>query len=402
MTRWRRRIALAGVAMAVALLAPVAGQSAAVAATAAAAATTATTSSTATSSSATPTAVTPTPGVIASVASVSPISPPATPTDTVVTIVVSITNNTTATLGNLRIQAVRDVPIIRQTTLDAMLAHPAPPTDADLTQPMPTVNLSATIASQHTLQVSYQFPASTIRQTGGVCLCQDGIYPLDLSIYATSDGQPLHRVGWVQTYLISITSTPAPIQVSWLWPLIDVPHRLDNDQVFTDDDLTASVQPGGRLDRALQVLEQVGVQDKLTVAIDPELIDELQVMSTGYRIQQGTSSIVGTGGPLAAAWLRRLRAVLDKFSPTDVTLTPYDDPDVDAVTEAGLTWATTMPPAMRQRVQTALGRTFGSTLAWPPGETVTPAALAQLIQGERPPSSSTTPPCRAAARPTRR
>ena len=57
--------------------------------------------------------------------------------------------------------------------------------------------------------------------------------------------------------------------VTWLWPLIDRPHRITTstnggaDAVFIDDDLAVAVATSGRLDRALQVLEQIGPQSQV-------------------------------------------------------------------------------------------------------------------------------------------
>ena len=335
--------------------------------------------------------------ITTTVASVSPISPPAVVTDTIVTVVVSVTNNTNATLQKLSIQAVRDAPIIRQSTLDATLAHPAPPVDFDLTQPLTSVSYPNSVAAHQTLQLSYRFPASTTRESGGVCLCQAGIYPIDLSIFAASSSKSsTTQIGWMQTYLISSTAAVSPIQVSWLWPLIDRPHRLSDDDLFSDDDLAASVSVGGRLDRALQAIEKAtevfpaGTPSNppapspaapvrssgITLAIDPELIDELAVMASGYRVRQGSGYAIGTNGAPATAWLGRLRAVLPQVR---LTLTPYDDPDVNAVLAAGLSWAAALPLKMHQRIDAVLATTTSSTLAWPPGETVTPAALTQLV-----------------------
>ncbi len=117
------------------------------------------------------------------------------------------------------------------------------------------------------------------------------------------------RLGFVATYLPAFYQKPAPDRVTWLWPLIDQPHRLLQDAVFTDDQLAGTVALGGRLDRALQVVEQVGPTIPLTLVVDPELIDELAVMAsnTGYRVQSGAHTVSGTGRPAAVAWLDRLR-----------------------------------------------------------------------------------------------
>jgi Family of unknown function (DUF6049) len=311
--------------------------------------------------------------------STAPIAPPAQATDTTVTVRVSIANNTDNTLQQIQLRGVRDSPIIRQGALDDMLAHPVPPVDSNLTQPMPTLKYTDSIPPHSTTELTYQFPASSIRESGGVCLCQSGIYPIDLSAYAATTARATpSQVGWVQTYLVSVASTPVTEQVSWLWPLTDRPHRLSDSAVFTDDALASEISTGGRLDRALQVLEQVGPTSKVTVVIDPELLAELQQMVDGYRIQSGAATVTGTEGAAAADWLRRLRAVI---STTPIALTAYGDPAVDASVAAGLVWNAPLPGPMAVQVEQALGRVVtaaDSALAWPPDETLTPAALTEL------------------------
>jgi hypothetical protein len=317
--------------------------------------------------------------ITATLVSTTPVAPPVQTTDTLVTVIVSVTDNSDSDLQQVQIRAVRDSPIIRQSALDGMLAHPTTPADASLTQSLPTMKYPLTIAAHTSVQLTYQFPASSIRQSGGVCLCQSGIYPIDLSVYAaTSSRASASQVGWIQTYLISVASPPVTEQVSWLWPLLDRPHRLSDTTPFIDDDLAGEVAPGGRLDRALQVLEQVGPTSQVTVVLDPELIDELQQMATGYRVVDGATSVAGKGGPAAADWLRRLRAVIAQLP---IALTSYGDPAIDASTAANLSFNPPLPPAMAARVEQALGRAVtpaDSALAWPPDETVTPAALARL------------------------
>ena len=104
----------------------------------------------------------------------------------------------------------------------------------------------------------------------------------------------------------SFTSAPtAKAQVGWLWPLLDRPHRLKRDDIFSDDDLASEVEPGGRLDKLLSVLEHVAGKVPMTVLTDPDLIDELAVMSSpaGYRVVTPSGLIRGTGGSDAAGWL---------------------------------------------------------------------------------------------------
>ncbi len=320
-------------------------------------------------------------GVQMELISTSPIAPPVAPTDTTVTVTVTITNNTDSPLTSLQIRGVRDSPIVRSSVLDNMLAHPQQPSDDSLTQPMPTTRYAAAVPAHSSAQFDYSFLASSIRESGGACLCQAGIYPIDLSAFAATGGSnnsSSTQLAWVQTYIVSATSAPASQQVSWLWPLIDRPHRLGDGLPFFDDDLATSVADGGRLDRALRTLEQLTAGSQVTVVIDPELIDELVQMSTGYRVQVGGGTVAGTGSAAAAAWLGRLRTVLATLP---FTLTPYGDPAVNAVAAAHLTWPSRLTEGVQARVTAALGRAptpADATLAWPPTGSLTPAALTDL------------------------
>jgi Family of unknown function (DUF6049) len=309
------------------------------------------------------------------VVQVSPNVPPSTTAVTPLDVTITITNTTSAPMSRLQLQITREPPIASTDDLRQELANPV----EGRSQPfrLPSVNLDGDLAPKQTRTVSVTLTTSTdSNATGSLCLCRTGVYPLDFALHASGgsvSGTP--ERGWTQTYIPS--SGDAQMDVSWLWPLIDRPHRATLDATFIDDDLAASVAEGGRLDRALSALEQASSIASVTLVIDPELVDELVVMSHSYRIISATGAIqVGTGGPAAQQWLDRLKAVLAEVA--GYSLTPYADPDVDALTRAGMTWATSMPPAMAQRLSTALGITDLHDIAWPAGETVTPAALARL------------------------
>ncbi len=67
-------------------------------------------------------------------------------------------------------------------------------------------------------------------------------------------------------------------------PLTDRPHR-DALGAFFDDDLAALVRPGGRLDRVLRAAETAAIPAGMrTLAVDPELLEELRAMSSGYVV----------------------------------------------------------------------------------------------------------------------
>jgi hypothetical protein len=289
------------------------------------------------------------------------------------------------TQQDVTVQGERGAPLQTQAALDAALADPNPPTTPG--QPIPahpaaTAHLDPGLPST----VLFQTRTSTIDDGSGICLCAArAVYPLFFSAHTTSSAGVDQLLGAVATYLPAFY--PAgfheqllPTHVSWLWPLLDRPHRLASETEFTDDDLAAEVSSGGRLSRALQVVEQVGDSVPITLLIDPDLLDELWVMAhEDYQVRDGTKLVAGVGKDAAASWLAELRSVLTTDAGVQVELTPYADPDVQALSAAGLTWANGVPPAMTAHVTQCLaGRPLDGTIAWPAAGALSPNTLSTL------------------------
>ncbi|MEP7020828.1 MAG: DUF6049 family protein, partial [Pseudonocardiales bacterium] len=163
------------------------------------------------------------------------------------------------------------------------------------------------------------------------------------------------------------------------------PHRLTGDTVFTDDKLAALVD-GGRLDRVLHVIETAGRQVAMTLVIDPELIDELAVMSAGpYTYEVDGKPVDGTGTAAATKWLARLRAALAANPKLEVDFTPPADPDIESLTRNGLAWNADLSEAANTRVTAALGGYPVSTMvAWPADGVLSADTLSTVVhQGAR-------------------
>jgi hypothetical protein len=318
--------------------------------------------------------------VTMTIADVRPNSPEVSQTLKPLEVSLTLVNTTGQTLQNVVISAARSDPIFSQSALDAALARPKPqPPSSASVAPLDTT-LKATLAPHATVDLLYR-TTTGIPTDADVCLCANAIYPIYFTALYTPPSGPTVRLAVAQTYLPSFKDQPAKMRVSWLWPLLDRPHRLYQVRTFSDDNLAKEVSPGGRLDQLLSVVENVGDHAvPMTLVTDPDLIDELYIMTTGYRIRTGKTVVVGTGGPAAAAWLARLRQALadDKM---ELTFTTFADPAVEALSQAGLTWSSELSnPAQAAAAKVRIGKALGGTIppadiVWPSGLTITRPTL---------------------------
>ena len=248
----------------------------------------------------------------------------------VITISGTLRNTGDATVTRLGLRLQRGAALATRGQLTAADEDPDPDTTA-----VPAFkSLSGQLQPGATMNFSYSIAASALQ------LDAAGVYPALLNANGTVQGTE-QRVGELDTYLIEPpTTATARTTVAWLWPLVDRTHR-DASGRFTDDDLAREVATNGRLDRALTTIERLpratapGATQPtptvpVTLAVDPQLVEELQVMAAGsYRVgdQQGK------GTQAAAAFLQRLKAVA---ATVPVVALPYGDVDADALQSAGL------------------------------------------------------------------
>jgi hypothetical protein len=317
--------------------------------------------------------------VTVTVTDVSPTTPAYTDKPRPLTITLSLTNTTERPLYNVSIDVDRDAPVAQEARLEQLIAKPAPTPDNNALSPLTPI-ATPLLAPHETRILSYKTTTSLHNDGHGICLCfatGGGIYPINFTAYAAGDPDAsTTQVGFGQTFVPAFKDRPKPVQVSWVWPLMDRPHRLVDSKTFLDDDLARSVSSGGRLDRALEVVEKVAPSVHLTLLVDPELIDELATMSQPYTVESGTTTIAGTGTAAARAWLARLKSVVTS---TQVSLTPYADPDVTTLSRAGLGWSDSFGPSQQLQLQSALGVLPSSDVVWPPGGTITSNALSEML-----------------------
>jgi hypothetical protein len=319
--------------------------------------------------------------VLLAISDVSPNSPSIATSPHALRITLQLTNVTSSTLTHVTVTVDRGDPIASQVALNRAIAGPKPPS-AGQVAPLPSKTVG-TLKPLATRQFVYR-TKTDIPQDTDLCLCANAIYPLYVTVNSTPPGSTPVQLAAAQTYLPSFTAQPARTRVGWLWPLLDRPHRLASNTLFLDDELGIEVSPGGRLDNLLQVAEQTAARVPMTLVTDPELIDELAVMSRtgGYRVKTPAGIVAGTHSADAAAWLARLRDVLGHDN-MELALTPPSDPDIGSLLGTHLSWTTKLDPAAERRVTNELGgRTSVPDIYWPASGTIRPAALASVV-GQR-------------------
>jgi hypothetical protein len=317
------------------------------------------------------------------VLSISPSTPAAGDTPEPLTIRLSLQNTTDQSLDNVTVRGDRGNPISTQAALESAIAKPTPPDPGQVAPLTADAPVTTSLGPRSSTVVVYK-TTSDLGQDAALCICQNRIYPLYFAAHTVDQNGADLLVGSGQSYVPSFADKPQPVQVSWVWPIIDAPHRLTadvtpapaNGPLFLDDKLASSIA-GGRLDRVLRVVELVGKRVPMTLVIDPELIDELAVMSAGaYRVGTATKSVPGVGTSAAQVWLARLRTVLDEDPGLELDVTPFADPDVETLTRNGLSWSTSLGRAAQDRVTAALGgHTPGTSVAWPVDETLSADTL---------------------------
>ena len=249
-----------------------------------------------------------------------------------VTVTGTLTNTGSAPISDLAVRLQRGRVITTRAELAAAARDPDPSTTV-----LPSFQpIHEQLAPGRKVEFSYAVGADALR------LDRDGVYPVLLNINGTIGGDQ-QRVGELATFLVQQPVVPASrTAVGWLWPLTERTHRGPTG-TFLDDGLTESISPNGRLDRALAVIERLpgstapgGTQIvpavPVALAIDPALVEELQLMAAGPYAVAGVDG-AGRGTDAAAAFLHRLAAVAAVHP---VVALPYGDVDVDALDAAGL------------------------------------------------------------------
>jgi hypothetical protein len=199
-------------------------------------------------------------------------------------------------------------------------------------------------------------------------LGRDGVYTMMVEILGASGASSLSRQGGVRTFLPWMGPQTSPIDLVWLWPLVDYPAQEANG-VLLNEGIPRSLAPGGRLDSLLNIA--ANNSNKVSWIADPQLLQVAQDLSGGYQVRSGDSISVGDLSQDSSQWLARLSQALDSSrTSTDrlpLRVTPYADIDASAVTRSGqetdVVRSTTAAASVASGV---LGQSVEGTLYWAP------------------------------------
>ncbi|MGI9007391.1 MAG: DUF6049 family protein [Streptosporangiaceae bacterium] len=218
-----------------------------------------------------------------------------------------------------------------------------------------------------------------------------GVYPLTVLVTDSAlqvAREPVPLPYWPSSP-VGCAQRPKPFPVSWVWPLIDVPHQ-GVCAGLTDNGLAASLGPAGRLGYLLAVGRRYATSAALTWAVDPALLDNARAMrgphDTGYspRCDDGQATPASKNARL---WLD---GVGKATAGRPVFATPYADGDVAALAKYGDQSDLVAALAAGNKVmRKILGRGPApasgqpgsrqlSPIAWPPGGTASEALLNDL------------------------
>ncbi|TFV85795.1 hypothetical protein E4P40_13830 [Blastococcus sp. CT_GayMR20] len=280
-----------------------------------------------------------------------------------VTVTGQLVNTGSTAITDLSLRLQRGDVVTTRAELASLAQDPDPATTVE----PPFLDVPGELAPGGRLDFSYNLAAEALELT------QDGVYPVLINVNGAVDGNDQRRVGELPTYVVQQqVLPPSRAAVAWLWPLVERTHREPSGR-FADDDLTEVISEGGRLDRALTVVERLpdaqapGAPEPVpalpvTLAVDPALVEELQIMAAGPYEVGGTGT--GRGTDAAAAFLERLAAVAAVHP---VVALPYGDVDADALQASG----------MSEVLTRSLPGTPDGTAQDPPGDdAATPAAPA--------------------------
>jgi hypothetical protein len=290
-----------------------------------------------------------------------------------VTVAGTVTNGTSQTKAGLDVQLLTSP--TRFQTRDEMDGYVSKGTGASLEAVGDPFSLAASLRPGATVPWHASFQVDTVGMD------QFGVYPVSAQL---GDGEG-DVLGVDQTLLPFWPGQQAaglerPLDIAWVWPLIDQPHH-QVCSALTSNDLTTSLAPGGRLS-ALLGAGQANPGAHVTWVVDPALLSDVNTMTKPYQVASGPGcgAVNEPASKAAKTWLDTLRDITAGQTPV---ITPYANVDVSALVHSGLapdiTSAYTTGSAVAGSV---LHGSFGPKIAVPAGGTADLSVLTNLATAQ--------------------
>jgi hypothetical protein len=286
-----------------------------------------------------------------------------------VTLTGTVSNRTSQTQAGLDVQLLTSAE--RFQTRDAMDGYVNHGTGTNLVQAGNPFFIAASLKPGATVAWHASFGVNAVGMT------QFGVYPVSAQL---GDGGDVLAMD--QTLLPFWPGRQAaglarPLDVAWVWPLIDQPHH-QVCSALTNNDLAASLAPGGRLANLLGA-GKANPGAHLTWVIDPALLSDVNTMTRAYQVVSGSGCSGAVSEPASKAARTWLSALGSVTSSQPAVITPYANVDVSALVHSGLTGDISSAYAMGSRVaDSVLHGSFGSSIAVPAGGTADLSVLTNL------------------------
>ena len=306
-----------------------------------------------------------------------------------VTVTGKIFNVGDRTITDIDLRLERGKPLTTEEEMRGALREPAA---AELVQPRFTP-ISESLEKGQSAPFSLEVPLSGNAPTS-LAIDQPGIYPILANVNGTPEYGGRARLAALSTLLpvlavpggAGVSAPPNPAKVTMLWPLIDRPRLVSTgppgQSVLTDDDLAQSLALGGRLHSLLKAYDYAvtsGLASSVCVAVDPDLLRTVSVMSEGYQVRDKGA---GKGQNEAKLWLDQIRRLT---AGRCVLAVPYADADLVALSRAKLVDLEKLAitgSAVVQQVLESVQPLPGAV--WPEDGVLDQQALADLVgQGVR-------------------
>jgi hypothetical protein len=180
--------------------------------------------------------------------------------------------------------------------------------------------------------------------TNSLQITKTGVYSLQVNVNGTPEFGGAARLA-VLSMLLPVVGVPnkSPERfqraagVSILWPIANTVPRVASmpfrgQLLLTDDDLAAELSQGGRLNSLLVAaqLQQSSkpLFDSMCFALDPDLVDTVELMTHGYQYRTGSGTADGKGVEAAKAWLDLLKQLTAGHC---VVAMPYADANLSVL-----------------------------------------------------------------------